>query len=301
MTRALAKRIAQLAAAGTFALASHSALALVAELDTFTIVKNGATLFQDDFGDGIAPPAAPGIYGEFATYLFPVGTITEKNGKAYLNAALGELRTNAQGALSSVTRTTFSTNIVASESTGLKSTQTFSVSATYSFLDVMSEGETYGIRLTDRDALGGLGIGSSGDDVIELRINRSQADITRLQFRRQDFIAHEIEVVASFNATSLLMNYENVELKLIKDVVGSNTIKASATFIDLQGVLENQIVNFESTTDAFHGENWTRAELFASQAPIPEPETYAMLLTGLALVGWQLQRKSRQGRKTTIG
>lgn len=297
MPRALTKRIAKLAAAGALALASHSALALVAELDTFTIVKNGSILFQDTFDDNVAPPAAP---GEFATYLFPLGTITESNGKAYLNAAQGALRANAAGALSSVTRATFSTNIVSSEDTGLKSNQTFSVSATYGFLDVMSASDTYGIRLTDRDALGNFGVGSSGDDVIELRISRSDTNATRLQLRRQNFIAGQIDIVANFNATALLTNFENVELKLSKDAVNSNAIKASATFMDLDGLLENQIVNFETTTNAFHGENWTRAEIFASQAPIPEPQTYAMLLTGLALVGWQLQRKSRQGRKTAL-
>lgn len=300
MPRALIQRITKLAAAGIFAFASHSALALVAEIDSFTIVKNGSILFQDDFSDGIAPPAAPGIYGEFATYLFPVGVITESNGKAYLNASLGELRPNAEGAPSSVTRTTFSTNIVASESTGLKSNQTFSVSATYTFLDVMSARDTYGIRLTDRDALGNVGIGSSGNDVIELRISRSDTNATRLQFRRQNFIDQQIDDIAAFNATSLLTNFETVELKLSKTDVGSNAITATATFIDLDGVLENQVVTFGSTTPAFHGENWTRAELYASQAPIPEPQTYAMLLAGLALVGWQLQRKSRLGRNAAI-
>jgi len=28
--------------------------------------------------------------------------------------------------------------------------------------------------------------------------------------------------------------------------------------------------------------------------PIPEPETYAMMLVGLGLVGWQMRRKMRQ-------
>jgi hypothetical protein len=29
---------------------------------------------------------------------------------------------------------------------------------------------------------------------------------------------------------------------------------------------------------------------------VPEPETYAMMLVGISLVGWQLRRKSRRSR-----
>jgi hypothetical protein len=31
--------------------------------------------------------------------------------------------------------------------------------------------------------------------------------------------------------------------------------------------------------------------------PVPEPETWALLLAGLGLVGWQLQRRPRQCAK----
>jgi hypothetical protein len=31
-------------------------------------------------------------------------------------------------------------------------------------------------------------------------------------------------------------------------------------------------------------------------AAVPEPETYSMMLIGIGLVGWQLQRKSRRSR-----
>jgi len=52
---------------------------------------------------------------------------------------------------------------------------------------------------------------------------------------------------------------------------------------------------------AFDGEDWTRGEFFALQAaPIPEPETYAMLFAGLGLVGWQLRRKSRKAGAARI-
>lgn len=299
MPRALPKRIAKLVAAGALALASHSALALVAELDTFTIKKNGSTLFQDTFEDNVAPPAAP---GEFATYLFPTGTISESGGKAYFNAATGVLAPNATGAaatIASVTRVTFSTNIVESETTGLKNDQTFSASAVYSLLDNTVVGDNYGLRLTDRNALGRVGVSPSGDDVLELRVTHLASGVRQLQFRRQNFLAGLIEPIASFTLTpNYFAAYERIELQLSKGDISSNAISASATFFPAAG--EAQILNFATTTEAFHGENWTRAELFASQAPIPEPQTYAMLLAGLALVGWQLQRRSRSIKSATL-
>lgn len=296
MPRALTKRIAKLAAAGSLALASHSALALVAELDTFTIVKNGSILFQDTFDDNVAPPAAP---GELATYLFPVGTITESGGKARFDASTGASAPNAAGAAGLVTRVTFSTNIVGSESTGLKSDQTFNASAVYSLLDTTVVGDNYGLRLTDRNALGRLSVGTSGDDVLELRVAHLGSGDRALQFRRQDFLGGLVQPIASFTLTpNFFSAYDRIELQLSKSDINSDVISASATFLPAVG--ESTTVSFLTTGSAFHGENWTRAEIFASQAPIPEPQTYALLLTGLALVGWQLQRKSRQGRKTTL-
>lgn len=292
MPRTLAKRIAKLAAVGALTLASHSALALVAELDTFTIMKNGGLLFQDTFADNVAPPAAP---GEFATYLFPTGSIGESDGKARFNAATGVSAPNAVGAPGIVTRVTFSTNIVESETTGLKSDQTFSVSAVYSLLDNTVVGDSYGLRLTDRNALGRLGVGTSGDDVLELRVTHLGDGSRNVQFRRQNFLGGLIVPIANFPVIpSYFAMYDRVELTMSKSDINSNAISASVKFIPAAG--DTQSVNFLTTGDAFHGENWTRAELFASQAPIPEPQTYAMLLTGLALVGWQLRRKSRQAR-----
>jgi len=290
MPSALTRRLAKLATAGALVLASPCALALVAAIDTFTIVKNGGLLYQDTFDDNVAPPAAP---GEFATYLFPTGAITESGGKAFFNAASGVLAPNAAGAVASVTRVTFSTNIVPSESTGLKSDQTFSVRAAYSLLDNTVVGDNYGLRLTDRNALGTVGAGTSGDDVLELRVSHLGSGSRQIEFRRQDFLGGLVQPIASFTLTpTFFAAYDSVELQLSKGDINSNAISASATFIPAAG--PSITVGFLTTGDAFRGENWTRAELFASQAPIPEPGTYAMMLAGLALVGWQLRRATRK-------
>lgn len=301
MKTRLSNCLAGVAATGILALASHSAHALIAEVDTFKIVRSGVTLFEDTFSDGVAPPAAP---GEFATYLFPRGDFLESNGKLILSPATGPIATNAAGALSSTTRITFSTNIVPDDQlTGLKSNHVFSVSATFALLDNTVAQDSYGIRLTDRDALGLLGLGTSGDDVIELRVNHG-ANGRTLQFRRQNFLPGGGITVLGSPAMSpdWFDRFEQVELTLEKTNSNSKEISARARLIDADDPNASLTINWPTgtTATAFNGEDWTRAEIYASQAPIPEPETYAMLLAGLGLVGWQLRRQARRNAAARI-
>ena len=301
MKTRLSHRLAGAAATGILAIASHSAHALIAEVDTFKIVKNGTELFVDTFSDGVAPPAAP---GEFATYLYPRGDFLEANGKLILNPASGPIAANAAGALSSTTRITFSTNIVPEDQvTGLKSNHVFSVSATFALLDNTVPQDSYGLRLTDRDALGQLGVGTNGDDVIELRVNHG-ANGRNLQFRRQNFLPGGGITVLGSPAISQAWfdRYEQVELTLEKTNANSNEISARARLIDADDPNASLTINWPTgtTTSAFNGENWTRAEIYAAQAPIPEPETYAMLLAGLGLVGWQLRRRAKRDAASRI-
>jgi len=299
MKTRLVKYLSGVAATGIIAVASASAQALIAEVDTFKIVRGGETLFEDTFSDGVAPPVAP---GEFATYLFPRGVFLEANGKLILNPATGPITTNAAGALSSTTRITFSTNIVpGDEDTGLKSNHVFSVSATFTLLDNTVAQDSYGIRLTDRDALGQFGGGTSGNDVIELRVSHGTTGSRNLQFRRQNFLDGSIAVLGSISLETRFDRYEQIQLILEKAEANSNAISAKAHLIDAEDPDNPYILKWSDlTTSAFNGENWTRAELYAAQAPIPEPETYAMLLAGLGLVGWQLRRRAKRDAASRI-
>jgi hypothetical protein len=38
---------------------------------------------------------------------------------------------------------------------------------------------------------------------------------------------------------------------------------------------------------------WVTVPIYATSAPIPEPSTYAMLLAGMGLVAWRVQRKMK--------
>ena len=38
---------------------------------------------------------------------------------------------------------------------------------------------------------------------------------------------------------------------------------------------------------------WITVPIYATSAPVPEPSTYAMLLAGLGLVAWRVQRRMK--------
>ena len=133
-------------AAGAFL--STPAHALIAQLDSFSVNKNGSALFIDTFDDGILPPSAP---SEFASYLFPRGITGESGGLLTLSPATAPPTTNAQGSPTLTARATLATNVVPADLTnGLKSSpMTFSVTAVYELV-APAAGESYGIRLADR-------------------------------------------------------------------------------------------------------------------------------------------------------
>ncbi|MCE3604462.1 PEP-CTERM sorting domain-containing protein [Massilia sp. P8910] len=70
---------------------------------------------------------------------------------------------------------------------------------------------------------------------------------------------------------------------------------------DVQGPGEKQVKHtFTTTIQTKNGEYWVNSELWVRAhasvdgvSPVPEPQTYAMLLAGLGLIGWRLVR-SRQ-------
>lgn len=289
-----------LAATGALALGSQLAYALEAKLDTFQILKNGAGLVLDTFADGAPPPSAD---TELATYLYSHGGLSETSGLLTLNASTGPVIRDAVGDLTKSAGATFSTNIGTNSALGLRSSNTLRVSAVFDLLPVSTVGDGYGIRLTDRNQDGLLDVGTSGNDVLELGVFRQDDGGTRVVFRRQDFLTNAI---TEYSLQTALFSNAQIELNLTKSSSDTNAgIEASYRYYKNGGPLG--LIEMAKTDingnviQAFHGEDWTRGEFFAVQAaPIPEPETYAMLLTGLALVGWQLSRKSRQAGATRI-
>src|ERR1700733_6365091 len=71
--------------------------AIVIGLDQFSITRNGAAFFTDNFGDGIPPPSAPNFASGAAASYGIQGTIpsgAESGGLLQLDSANGRLGTN---------------------------------------------------------------------------------------------------------------------------------------------------------------------------------------------------------------
>ena len=58
---------------------------------------------------------------------------------------------------------------------------------------------------------------------------------------------------------------------------------------------------FSDTFNIFNGETFTRPLFIANFAlPVPEPESYTLMLVGAGLIGWQLRRKSVRAMKSRL-
>lgn len=286
-------------AASLFVAVGPAASAFEAKLNSFAIQKNGATLLLDTFSDGAPPPSAD---TELATYLYPRGGLSESSVFLTMTPALDALAQTATGESVRFAGATFSTNIGSNGALGLRSNNTLLVRGLFGLAPLPAIGDGYGIRLTDRNQQGLLDVGTSGDDVIELGVFRQTDGIARVVFRRQDFLGNAI---TQYSFQTALLNHSQIELSLTKSNSATNAgIEASYRYIRQDGTPTNlfEMAKTDSEGNAiriFSGEDWTRGEFFAVQA-IPEPETYAMLLAGVGLIGWRLRRRNRRANALRI-
>lgn len=283
-------------ALGALLVSATPARALVVHVDTFTVTKNGATLFQDTFSDGIAPPSAP---AEFASYIFTRGIGVESGGLLQLLPGTASVTATAQGTPSQTARATLATNVVPTDLTnGLKSSpMTFSVTAVFTLV-APATGDSYGIRLADRAADGTFQSmvpgGTLGDDVVDLQVIRSNTSGNPVvRFRSSEFVSGVVDSTSQTVALPTGSGADRIALTLSRSDPATNVITASYALFS-GDTLVGSAFNFANTETIFSNENWTRAEFLASQLPIPEPEAYALMLAGIGLIGWNLRRKAKR-------
>jgi len=286
-------------AAGALLLASTAAAhALVAELDTFVVIKNGSALFVDTFSDGIPPPSAP---SEFASYLFPRGIGGEVGGILRLTPATAPISTNAAGGLSQTARATLATNVAPVDLVnGLKnSPMVFGAVGVFNLV-APGAGETYGVRFADRRPDGTFDTITHGDDVVEVSVVGTASGAV-VRMRSQDFVHGVIGVPQTVALPGAVFSAaDQIALALIRANPFSNEVTGAFALLN-DGVRIGTPYYFAGTETIFTGENWTRAEFLASQPVIPEPEVYAMMLAGIGLIGWQLRRRARRAASLRLG
>ncbi|HSC62529.1 MAG TPA: PEPxxWA-CTERM sorting domain-containing protein, partial [Caldimonas sp.] len=187
------------------------------------------------------------------------------------------------------------------EGTFMTSASSFSVDSAFMFVtpDVNS---FYGIRVSDS-----TGVGSAFNDQLDLRVTNNGAGVAFLNLRRVTS-AGGLDVVNTPLGAAAIGSFLMAG-KTMADVVAiafemsyvpgaGNGVRAGAELIDATGAgiglydffaesggtIYPQIFHGEGFTHASAGANWTVTS-------VPEPETWALMLGGLAALGAAARRR----------
>jgi hypothetical protein len=240
-------------------------------IDQLNVVKNGATLFTDDFDDGTPPPSADLFSNGNEAVYGTSGLFTEVGGRAIMD---GSVAGPTESALfssipflghSARLRTNIS-NDPADLNRGLKIDDDFAIEGRFDLAIPDENGEAYGIRLSDRVADGPNA--QPGDDVMELVVRRGGDGTVRVQFRERDFDAGEVN-----NIQSMVLNpagADQIVLRLGHEAASPGVVTASFDLLSGGTVIDTvtfantgQIFGTETPGDITDDELWTRAQIVA--------------------------------------
>lgn len=271
-------------------------------IDSFSVERNGSTIFTDLFDDGLAPPPGP---------LFP-GTTTpgytaerivgdfsgaENSGKLGLDplrrgvATVNPLTGMPEGVKFQAAYLNVNTQeTVETAARGLKLHHSFRVSAVFDLVTPpKADGfDSYGLRLADFDNRGAQG----WNDVLDLQVfkSRSSGNPVLLLIQR-DFRVGSRSTLAQLRLDPT--QGDQVELFFDKDTVDDPTVQAGWRYLSGGvGIGERQVLSSSATL--FHGEVFTRPGFFAV-SQVPEPSVALLMSGGLLLVGCGVRRARRRG------
>ena len=266
---------------------SFTSQAATVSIDDFQISRNGGLFFRDTFGDGLPPPSAPDFpSGTPATYNV-FGTIpanAESGGFLTLNTANGDVSANALDQTRIAVRARLNTNIDPLDLTaGLKSDDTLSLTGIFRLSPLTGIlNPQYAIRFADTPG-GDVG----NHQLLQLQVRTdTTTGLTTVRYILQDFDANTISVLGEAPVAPPA-GADEILLNISRPSTANNNFVGS--FAYLTGGITGPTTAFAQTGQMFQGENFVRAEFNISDgvlAAVPEPESYAMLLAGLGLLGF---------------
>lgn len=255
-------------------------------------LAGGNVAFFDGFSDGLAPPNAPALStGTVTSYTIRGATdpsaVIEFAGKLWLTPSLGTLSIGPDGSEIRQSRVRLNTNIDENVPTlGFNKTATNAFTAIYDLV-LPAPGESYGLRLGD---------GHSDpfyNDILDFTVLNYGGSVALAWARRTWDVPYTfIDGVLP----DIPNGADQIVLSLAKEDAASNAIRAYYGFYDSStSSLIGSMTALAPLTTAFNGESFARMELLTMSinAPVPEPETYAMLLAGLGIIGAAARRRQK--------
>jgi VCBS repeat-containing protein len=237
------------------------------KVDSLTVTRNGATLFQDTFSDGIAPPVGPD--GVTETY-GGVGSVqlTESGGKLLLDSDavqsfVGIANSDPTVGVNAIVKTNINP---ANTTSGLKSTANFTASAVFDLILPDSPRENYGLRFTDR-VVGGNGTPPDqlGDNVVDFRVSMREDGSLVVRLQQRSFVA-DTKLLLEAVALTPPVGADQIRLNLAHATAHVGQVVASFDYLALGSVVGSY--TFAATGTIFEGENFTRADIIASAPAI---------------------------------
>lgn len=307
MKHALAASLAVLASAS----AMPAAAAYQFHLDTFAVARGfpdgtpgleafnlpDSVPFVDEFDDGNPPPDLTSAFNDdqdgdgtpdFSYFVDAAsnGTVGPEFPETLrLDSSNGVVAANADGNL----RNRQIVLLDAQPGTGLGKDVTFAAGVNYQW-SIPGLDQGYGVRVQDRNAV------IAGDDMITLRVHglgNGQAEIQLLRsvYETTNGLTLGNHTLAA-QTIAAPANAAFIALGLVHATAGSDDLQAGWYFSDANyNRIDGAEGSFATAATLFHGETSGYRAGFVASEPVPEPAEYALMLAGLALVGWAARRK----------
>lgn len=138
-----------------------------------------------------------------------------------------------------------------------------------------------------------LGAGAASAQAVLERTDSFHGDASSFQSRQHEFTIGTPGIyMATLIDTGIFTNFAELGLGIAKtggDAMGSRTSPGSFSFN------ATQTGSYTAIVSAILGSGplQNQGTYSVSVALVPEPETWAMMLIGVGLVGWQLRRKAK--------
>jgi len=293
---AIRNRFFQFAFGAAALVAATSSYAFVTAIDEFKIIKGGNTFWLDSFADGVAPPNNPaqGFVCGTTCYSLTFGSQGVENpsgtGKYIMDSTHGgyTLASDNTARLRTVV-TLNSNNDPLNPAAGLKPGNTFSVTGLFDLVQTPNIRDFYGISLKDVTTSSGVQSG----EALSVGVGRNGGGNLVIHVTDQNYTLDTLTTMASING----IDYSNDQI-MLQLSVANNLVTASYQYWNHGAAVGSGFTNIGGPlNNIFQYQQWTRAEFYVSQettvAAVPEPETYAMMLAGLGLLGFAARRRKQ--------